>query len=860
MRLSAQELEHARLTGKLSLAWQKLTALPPEIGRLTSLQTLNLSGNQLTTLPPEIGRLTSLQTLNLEDNWLTALPSQIGRLIRLQALNLSGNVLTMLPRDLALLLDAGTIIDLVGNSLAEPLPELIQRGLDALATYLRSLDDAIAQYEAKVLLVGEGNVGKTSLIAALAGAPFIEGRPTTHGIEIQQLSFRHPDLDVNMTIRAWDFGGQEVYRITHQFFFSRRALYLVVWKAREGQEQNEVEGWLRRIRVRIGKDARILIVATHSDERRPELDFRRLEQAFPGLLAGRYEVDNLSERGVLQLRDSIASVVAHLPQMGQLISTRWLDARDAILALARTEPQITFDRFTDICQHYGVKGNEIITLAELMHDLGHIVYYSEDEGLRDFVVLNPEWLTKAISYVLEDRQTRRSGGVLDHVRLKDIWENRLDRLTYPARYHPYFLRLMEKFDISYRLEENLRSLVAQLVPHDRPNLPWDIRTTQLPDGMRSLSLVCQLSEPVPGLIAWLTVRHHHASTGLYWRHGVFLRHPIEGYASEALIELRGRDQLAVDVRAPSPDFFFNVLRDSVEDLIIHRWPGLTYQLLIPCHALLPDESRCDALIPMKGLLGYREQGETHYRCMSCMTRHDLSELLTGFGQPQLALQDQLTEIANDVRLVKGYATETADSMRRVLRAVSSEIADCPLLFTMTEQSSSGVRRLRVDQRNYRIILWCEHPGHWHPWPKASYSVNQPKEWLVRIEPYATLILKALKVAIPLAGPVAGVVLSDRQLASAKHQLELMTTIVGEMPASPFQDQTELTGSESGNQLTPAEGQAARALRSLLFDHDPTHAFGNLRRVQASSGDFLWVCTDHYAEYDPGLPFFPVITR
>ena len=27
-----------------------------------------------------------------------------------------------------------------------------------------------------------------------------------------------------MTLRAWDFGGQEVYRVSHQFFFTR-AIY-----------------------------------------------------------------------------------------------------------------------------------------------------------------------------------------------------------------------------------------------------------------------------------------------------------------------------------------------------------------------------------------------------------------------------------------------------------------------------------------------------------------------------------------------------------------------------------------------------------------------------------------------------------
>ena len=102
--------------------------------------------------------------------------------------------------------------------------------------YLRSLYDAEPQYEAKLLVVGEGNVGKTSLIAALRSAPFVEGRPTTHGIEITPITIHDSSAGRDMTVRGWDFGGQEVYRITHQFFFTRRALYVVAWNARQGQE------------------------------------------------------------------------------------------------------------------------------------------------------------------------------------------------------------------------------------------------------------------------------------------------------------------------------------------------------------------------------------------------------------------------------------------------------------------------------------------------------------------------------------------------------------------------------------------------------------------------------------------------
>lgn len=368
--------------GSLDLHHNQLTKLPPEIGLLTSLETLDLGGNNLTELPPEITQLTSLQTLDLGNNQLRRLPPEIGQLTSLQRLELRKNRLTELPRQLADLLSLHLSLGAEGNPLAEPFPQLIRRGPKALATYLRSLVVAVEQYEAKVLLVGEGNVGKTSLSAALAMAPFVEDRPTTHGIEIQPLTLRHPDRDVDITVRAWDFGGQEVYRVTHQFFFSRRALYLVVWNAREGQEQNEVEGWLRRIRLRVNREARVLVVATHCNERHPELDYPQLERSFPGLLAGWYKVDNRTGHGIPELRKAIAAEAAQLPQMGQLINPRWIAARDAILALAETEPQIPYERFASICRDHHVDGNEIVTLAELMHDLGQVIYYSDDEGLR----------------------------------------------------------------------------------------------------------------------------------------------------------------------------------------------------------------------------------------------------------------------------------------------------------------------------------------------------------------------------------------------------------------------------------------------------------------------------------------------
>lgn len=229
----------------LHFPWNQLTVLPESLGQLTRLERLGLSANQLTVLPESLSRLTRLEWLELSGNRLTALPEWLGQLTQLERLFLSGNRLTALPASLGRLDNLKTL-RVESNPFHPELAAAVKEGMDAIKRYLRAQTRArVALNEAKLILIGEGEVGKSCLLGALRGDPWEAGRPTTHGIEIKPVRVTAPDTGTEIRLNGWDFGGQRVYRPTHQLFFTAPAVYLVVWKPREGPQQGFVKEWIK---------------------------------------------------------------------------------------------------------------------------------------------------------------------------------------------------------------------------------------------------------------------------------------------------------------------------------------------------------------------------------------------------------------------------------------------------------------------------------------------------------------------------------------------------------------------------------------------------------------------------------------
>eukprot|EP00898_Chlorokybus_atmophyticus_P000897 jgi/Chlat1/1808/Chrsp135S02139 len=91
---------------ELLLEFNKLSAVPADIGRLAQMRRLSLAHNQLETLPRAISDLRALERLDVahnrhaldaSSNRLNELPDSLSRLDKLQSLLLDNNNLTSLP-------------------------------------------------------------------------------------------------------------------------------------------------------------------------------------------------------------------------------------------------------------------------------------------------------------------------------------------------------------------------------------------------------------------------------------------------------------------------------------------------------------------------------------------------------------------------------------------------------------------------------------------------------------------------------------------------------------------------------------------------------------------------------------------
>lgn len=583
-KLQQNEIEDLIYLKKLDLSFVDIEEMPESLGKLTKLESLYLINTKIKELPESLGKLTNLKWLDLSGTKIEELPESLGKLTNLESLELSVTKLKKLPYSL-FQLDLeykfeesfwGYGINLYQTQLTQMPISLFMQERSLIKAYYEEERRLIN--ESKVILLGDGGAGKTYLVDRIFNdgekLPRTHEPDTTTGILIRDYPMEMENGSL-MSVRFWDFGGQQIMHSMHRCFLTSRSLYVVLLDARNDTQDFQAYYWLNNIKS-FAPDAPVILVINKMDQNpTASVNQRELTRKYPNLK----EVIRISA-----LKDEKAEFDYFLSKLKQQLTIldgygmefpiSWFQIMKTLEEKHQEEIYyIEQDDYEDICIENGIKDPEIQRwLLEWFNDLGVCFSFhkrNDSLSLSPYKVLDPKWLLNAIYLIIYFGREKAEKGILSGSDIKDILKNQSGSVykdkKYPYRSTtiPFILEIMRKFEISYPLDSGREFIPAlcqkeegneECLEEKKPMLEYLFRYEYLPENVLH-RLMIQMNQ-------WLDFHY-------IWRSGMRIQEDSTGLS--ALIRAEQK-QLHIFIRSSSslhePWEMLNRIRECL--LKIHR--------------------------------------------------------------------------------------------------------------------------------------------------------------------------------------------------------------------------------------------------------------------------------------------------
>ncbi|MFN0035091.1 MAG: COR domain-containing protein [Saprospiraceae bacterium] len=516
------------------------------LANLTNLNTLFCDSTQVSDLSP-LANLTNLNSLSCDSTQVSDL-SPLANLTNLNTLYCYSTQVSDLSPILPLIKKGRQVkweessgnIRVKGCPLVNPPVEIVKQGNEAILRYFEQIEaqqGTAKLFEAKIIIVGEGETGKTTLFEKLKDEnhdPIKNPSGETHGINIYEgLPMHHPSLGArHVAANLWDFGGQELQYMTHQFFLTPRALYVLLMNARS--ESPNLAYWFKIISL-LGKESEdssekvplLLVFNKRPDSTGKTPQWQDVLKYYDNHLDPHYiEADLAVNKGHFHIvRSRLEEMAAALPIIQSEVPKQWKPIRDALREEAEKIPYITAERLAEICEPFGVTDwKDQFQLTGYLHRLGSLLHFQEDKELMATIILSPKWAVDGVYTFLKDERLAKQNG-----RFSGEWF--LDLLCEKGYTRPggqKILQMMTKdnFDICYEASKG-HYVAAQLLPDNAPEhtfhkndcLQFRYQYPIMPKGLMS-RLIVRLSEYLE--------TGPQSGEQIVWKKGAVLRIPHNG--------------------------------------------------------------------------------------------------------------------------------------------------------------------------------------------------------------------------------------------------------------------------------------------------------------------------------------------
>ncbi|AEE52217.1 leucine-rich repeat protein [Haliscomenobacter hydrossis] len=496
------------------------------LDKLTQLQSLYLGNNQISEIN-NLDKLTQLQSLDFDSNQISEI-NNLENFTQLQFLSLGDNQISEIKKIAAnsflqhIDLSRNQIKDLITFSLSTYLLSLDigENQLDYLDEHLldhkyllglrfannpvvniaseiinqeNCLEDARnwfsdlnreheLSHEAKLILIGNGRVGKTCVLKRLFYNTYQAGEGSTHGIALYSQEFDWVDEPYKVKLNSWDFGGQELYHATHRLFMQSRAVYLAVWDYKAEYEEPEkfdedsgftfrnhpIHYWLENARS-LSPHAPILLVQNKVD--RDEVKVLSNNPALQERFKTKENYHVSAEKGtrIGVLKEAIREIVVEMPEIGMKVPAQWMRVKAKLLE-QKAQKTISQEAYAELCTAEGLSEGSANTLLRFLHNTGNLFYHPDLHN--EVIILDQEWVLEGIYAIFKRKspflsQLYNARGLTDLLALEAPWEQ------FSKEIRQLFLSMMESCEICFQISEdkqNPKYLIPECLQAEEPEI------------------------------------------------------------------------------------------------------------------------------------------------------------------------------------------------------------------------------------------------------------------------------------------------------------------------------------------------------------------------------------------------------
>ncbi|MCC8995662.1 MAG: leucine-rich repeat domain-containing protein [Nitrosomonas sp.] len=542
--------------------------------------------------------------------------------------------------------------------LIHPPPEIVQQGHEAVLNYFREIDaqGTATLLEAKVLIVGEGRAGKTSLLRRLyqPDQPLPSEDATTRGIDICPYHFQLGD-GRTFRLNVWDFGGQQIYHATHQFFLTKNSLYILLddtAKDAQSVTDENFRYWLEVIDL-LSKHSPVLIFQNEKGGRSKAIDIQGIKGRFDNVKEV-YNGNLMMPRSTAKLAQAIEYQVQQLPHVGEQVPAKWVDIRRALEQKAVDKAYISQQDYFDLYEQYLEFNREkALRLSQYLHDLGVFLHFQDDKVLRKSVILQNRWATEAVFRVFDDETVKSQLGRFTIADCERIWSQSEYRDM-----HDELRALMEKFELCYALPDLPKNeetwLMPQLLP---PSTPAELSDWKRPGD---LVLTYRYHFLPKGLINRLMVRKHRYAKRphLAWSNGVL----FEADDSSVLVQATSRgDEIVLRARGLEAKNLLGIIAADL-DALNASFSGLEDKLqkLIPCNCNQCVATSIPEMYEYKYLLKRKQDVKLNIECRASYLEVNVMSLLDGFIPASIPLEKENRGETKTIKIFLASSEEMRD--------------------------------------------------------------------------------------------------------------------------------------------------------------------------------------------------------